>query len=52
MKKEFLDYVEDIIEAMADALKFAEGMEYDDFVKDRKSIYAVTRAIEELYIFS
>jgi len=46
MKKEFLDYVEDIIEAMDDALRFVEGAEYDDFVKDRKTVYAVTRAVE------
>jgi len=46
MKKEFLDYVEDIIQAMDDSLKFVKGMKYDDFAKDRKSIYAVIRAIE------
>jgi len=46
MKEEFLDYVEDIIGAMDDAMNFVEGMEYDDFVKDRKTIYAVIRAIE------
>jgi len=46
MKEEFLDYIEDIIEAMDDAMSFVEGMEYDDFLKDRKTIYAVTRAIE------
>ena len=46
MKEEFLDYVEDIIEAMDDAMRFVENMEYDDFGKDRKTIYAVTRAIE------
>jgi len=46
MKEEFLDYIEDIIEAMDDATSFVEGMEYDDFLKDRKTIYAVIRAIE------
>ncbi|MFQ6065474.1 MAG: DUF86 domain-containing protein [Candidatus Bathyarchaeia archaeon] len=46
MKEEFLDYIEDIVEAMNDAASFVEGMEYDDFLKDRKTIYAVTRAIE------
>jgi len=46
MKEEFLDYVEDVVEAMDDAMRFVEGMEYDDFVKDRKTVYAVTRAIE------
>ncbi|HEY4674468.1 MAG TPA: DUF86 domain-containing protein [Candidatus Bathyarchaeia archaeon] len=46
MKKEFLDYVEDIVKAMDDATGFVEGMEYDDFVTDRKTIYAVIRTIE------
>jgi uncharacterized protein with HEPN domain len=46
MKKEFLDYVEDIIGAMEDAMSFVKEMEYDDFVKDRKTVYAVVRALE------
>jgi len=46
MKEEFLDYIEDIIEAMDDAMSFVERMDYDDFAKDRKTIYAVIRAIE------
>ena len=46
MKKEFLDYVEDIIEATEDAISFVKEMEYDDFAKDRKMVYAVVRALE------
>lgn len=46
MKREFLDYIEDIIEAMADTLKFVENMKYNEFVNDKKTVYAVTRAIE------
>jgi len=46
MKKEFLDYVEDIIEATEDAISFVKEMEYDDFAKDRKTVYAVVRALE------
>jgi len=34
------------VEAMDDAMNFVEGMSYDDFVKDRKTVYAVIRAIE------
>lgn len=34
MKEEFLDYIEDIIEAMDDAMSFVKEMEYNDFVKD------------------
>jgi uncharacterized protein with HEPN domain len=46
MKDEFLDYVEDIIEAMDDAVSFTENMKYEEFVEDRKTVYAVIRAIE------
>ena len=47
MKGEFLDYIEDIAEAMGDVMKFVKNtQEYDDFAADKKTIYAVTRAIE------
>ena len=41
-----MDYVDDVVEAMDDAERFVEGMEYRDFVKDKKTAYAVTRAVE------
>ncbi|XHH07938.1 MAG: DUF86 domain-containing protein [Candidatus Bathyarchaeia archaeon] len=46
MKDEFLDYVEDIINAMDAALGFVKGMDFNDFVKDKKTIFAVIRALE------
>jgi uncharacterized protein with HEPN domain len=46
MKDEYLDYVEDIIRAMDDALAFIEGMNYKDFLNDRKTVYAVIRALK------
>jgi len=46
MKEEFLDYIEDVIEAMDDAVSFVEGVKREDLVKDRKTIYAVVRALE------
>ena len=46
MKEEFLDYIEDIIGAMNDTLSFVKDMEYDGFVEDRKTVYAVIRALE------
>lgn len=46
MKKEFLDYLEDIVEAMNNAMKFVEDMEFDDFVKDSRTNYAAVRALE------
>jgi len=46
MKEEFLDYVEDIIEAMDDAQNFVKHAEFDVFAKDKMAIYAVNRALE------
>jgi len=46
VRREFLDYVEDIVEAMKDAMSFVEGMDYEDFAKDKRTAYAVIRAIE------
>lgn len=38
MKREFLDYIEDIMEAMENALNFLKEMSYDDFEKDKRTI--------------
>jgi uncharacterized protein with HEPN domain len=46
MKEEFLDYIEDVIDAMDDAMSFAEGVKHEDFAEDRKTVYAVVRALE------
>ncbi|MEM2893944.1 MAG: DUF86 domain-containing protein [Candidatus Bathyarchaeia archaeon] len=41
-----MDYIEDIIEAMENALNFLKEMSYDEFEKDKRTIYAVIRALE------
>ena len=46
MKRKIGDYIEDIIEAMANAMEFTKDITYDEFVKDTKTVYAVIRAIE------
>ena len=46
MKREFGDFIEDVINAMNKALKFVEGVSYEEFAKDDKTIFAVIRAIE------
>lgn len=46
MKRDFLDYVEDVIEAMTKAQNFVKDLSYEDFSKDDKTVYAVIRAIE------
>ncbi len=37
MKEEFLDYVEDVIKAMDDALSFVKDLDYETFVNDKKT---------------
>ena len=46
MKRESGDYIEDAIDAMNKSMKFVEGMGYEDFIHDDKTIFAVIRAIE------
>ena len=46
MSREYSDYIEDILDAMDKATSFIEGMSYDEFKSDDKSIFAVIRAIE------
>ena len=40
------EYLEDIHEAAQKAAAFVEGMDYQKFVADTKSIFAVVRALE------
>lgn len=46
MKREVGDYIEDIIGALNKSMKFVEGMEYEDFIRDDKTVFATVRAIE------
>jgi len=46
MKRDISIYVKDMLENMERAEKFIEGMNYDEFVRDGKTNYAVTRCIE------
>jgi len=46
MKREIGDYVQDIIDSMVKSMKFVEGMKYEAFIHDDKTIFAVIRAIE------
>jgi uncharacterized protein with HEPN domain len=38
--------VDDVVDAIGNALSFIEKMEYEDFFLDNKTIFAVTRALE------
>jgi uncharacterized protein with HEPN domain len=45
-KRVYWDYVKDISESIEDAEEFVKGYEFEDFKKDKKTVYAVIRAIE------
>ena len=44
MKREYRDYLENIADSMAKVEQFVEGMTYDEFAKDDKTIFAVVSA--------
>lgn len=46
MKRTYEDYINDIVEAIALIEEFTEGMEFEDFERDRKTQFAVIRALE------
>lgn len=46
MSDEFLDYVEDILDAMDKAQIFLEGVTYDQFEAESQINFAVVRALE------
>ncbi|MEO7841752.1 MAG: DUF86 domain-containing protein [Anaerolineales bacterium] len=46
MKREYEDYLRDMLENSEKALSFVEGLDYEGFRKDNKAIYAVIRAFE------
>jgi len=45
-KRSYWDYVMDIAESIEDVQVFVRGYSFDDFNRDKKTIYAVVRAIE------
>ena len=45
-KRQIKDYLQDILDAIDAAENFVEGITFQDFQNDRKTIFAVTRAIE------
>jgi len=46
MKREYEDYLRDMLENAEKALLFIQGMDYDGFCVDDKAVYAVIRAFE------
>ena len=45
-KRDYGDFVQDILDSINDVLNFIDGMEFKDFINDKKTIYSVVRAIE------
>jgi uncharacterized protein with HEPN domain len=46
MSRIYIDYLRDMLENANRARQFAEGMNFEIFSKDEKTIYAVIRAVE------
>ena len=46
MSRIYIDYLRDMLENANRAMQFTEGMNFEIFSKDEKTIYAVIRAIE------
>jgi uncharacterized protein with HEPN domain len=46
MKREYRDYLNDILDAANDVASFIKSMSYKEFILDRKTLNAVIRSIE------
>ena len=46
MKREYLDYLQDMLENAQRAIRFVQDMDFETFKKDNKTVYAVIRAVE------
>lgn len=46
MKRDYIEYIEDILRSIEEIDIFTAGMSFDDFVKDKKTINAVIRSFE------
>jgi len=46
LDREIRDYLEDILQAVADAREFVHGMDLETFAADRKTVNAVVRSLE------
>ena len=45
-KRDFRDYIQDILDSIVEVKKFVEGMRFEDFTKDKKTVNAVIRSLE------
>jgi uncharacterized protein with HEPN domain len=45
-QRDFTEFLQDILDAIDDVEGFIKGMEFDEFSGDKKTIYAVMKALE------
>jgi uncharacterized protein with HEPN domain len=45
-RREYRDYLQDVLDSIDDVASFIGGMSFEEFKKDRKTINAVVRSIE------
>ena len=50
-KREYRDYLHDILDAVNDIESFVEGMSFEQFEKDRKTLNAVARGTIRGWLF-
>ena len=46
MSRDVITFLEDILTAIDDLTTFTAALDFEDFKQDRKTVYAVTRALE------
>lgn len=44
--RDYMDYLQDILDAVNDTENFVDDMTYEEFIKNRKTLNAVVRSIE------
>ena len=46
MKREYGDYIQDIIDSIKETEEFTKELSFDDFKQDKKTVNAVIRSLE------
>jgi uncharacterized protein with HEPN domain len=44
--RDYRDYLQDILDSIIETKEFIKGMEFEDFVEDKKTINAIVRSLE------
>ena len=45
-ERDYIDFLRDILDSINKIRSFIEGFDFDEFVEDEKTVYAVIRALE------